>query len=544
MIPNKQNPRIPAAKTRSIRAVLFFPVCIAVLSAATAFAESKPPNIIFFLVDDYDKPETSVYGGDVLTPNLDRLAREGMTMTAAHVTSTVCTPSRYTCLTGRYAGSSTSAYYLRECPLGRQGLPAFNVELEPDNMNVGQVLKDNGYATGFVGKYHVGPHLNEANAADFGWKYFPKGSDYTEEVAHKKRHNQKRACELICQRGFEWVKNIYWENTKAPFKGHNPEWTIAAALQFIDEHREGPFYLHYCTTLLHGPNGEWHRSLSKPLVTGGGILEKPLGLMDRESVMERIGKAGLTENEAGYLWMDDSLGMLLDRLEKHGIAENTIVLFLADHGSVHKGSLLQNRGTEVPCLIRWPAKIKAGARCDQLIQNTDFVPTWFDVANIDPPDDYQIDGVSAAPLFANPQKPIRTFVYGEMGSARSVKTKEWNYIALRYTQEQVEAIRRNHRSVKQLMGLSGGVSRARMQPDAFDPDQLYDLNADPEEMINVADDRKNRKQLRKMQRYLKQELGRFVQRPFGEFIPGGNAVPGDAQTDLRPLLKRIAAEMK
>ena len=63
-------------------------------------------------------------------------------------------------------------------------------------------------------------------------------------------------------------------------------------------------------------------------------------------------------------------------------------------------------------------------------------------------------------------------------------------------------------------------------------------------MINVADDRKNRKQLRKMQRYLKQELGRFVQRPFGEFIPGGNAVPGDAQTDLRPLLKRIAAEMK
>ena len=107
-----------------------------------------------------------------------------------------------------------------------------------------------------------------------------------------------------------------------------------------------------------------------------------------------------------------------------------------------------------------------------------------------------------------------------MGSARSVKTKEWNYIALRYTQEQVEAIRRNHRSVKQLMGLSGGVSRARMQPDAFDPDQLYDLNADPEEMINVADDRKNRKQLRKMQRYLKQELGRFVQRPFGEFIPG------------------------
>jgi len=67
-------------------------------------AESQLPNIVVFLVDDYDKPETSVYGGDVLTPNLDRLAREGMTMTNVHMTSTVCTPSRYTCLTGRYAG--------------------------------------------------------------------------------------------------------------------------------------------------------------------------------------------------------------------------------------------------------------------------------------------------------------------------------------------------------------------------------------------------------------------------------------------------------
>ena len=125
---------------------------ILAIVASAAHANSERPNIIFFLVDDYDKPETSVYGGDVLTPNLDRMAREGMTLTNAHMTSTVCTPSRYTCLTGRYAGASTCEYYLRENPLGQQGAPAFNVELEPDNMNVGQVLKDTGYATGLVGK--------------------------------------------------------------------------------------------------------------------------------------------------------------------------------------------------------------------------------------------------------------------------------------------------------------------------------------------------------------------------------------------------------
>jgi arylsulfatase A-like enzyme len=180
------------------------------LSAESPDVDPKPPNIVFFLVDDYDKPETSVYGGNVLTPNLDRLAREGMTFTNAHVTSTVCTPSRYTCLTGRYAGASTSSVYLSECPSGTQGLPGFNVALEPDNMNVGHVLRDNGYATGFVGKYHVGPHIDEANAADFDWQWLAKNSEYNQEADRRQKHNHERARDLIGERGFSWDDNIYW----------------------------------------------------------------------------------------------------------------------------------------------------------------------------------------------------------------------------------------------------------------------------------------------------------------------------------------------
>ena len=101
---------------------------------------AQRPNIIFFLVDDYDKPETSPYGGKVLTPNLERLAAEGMLFNNAYVTSTVCTPSRYTMLTGRYAGSSTSKQFLSLFPKGRQSMPGFNVSLEHDNMTVGNVL--------------------------------------------------------------------------------------------------------------------------------------------------------------------------------------------------------------------------------------------------------------------------------------------------------------------------------------------------------------------------------------------------------------------
>ncbi|HIF81831.1 MAG TPA: sulfatase, partial [Gammaproteobacteria bacterium] len=104
----------------------------------------EKPNIIFFIVDDYDKAETSVYGGNVPTPSLDRLAKNGLTFNNAHMTSTVCTPSRYTCMTGRYASSSYSDQLFAECPKGTQTLPAFNVGLEPDNMNVAKVLADHG----------------------------------------------------------------------------------------------------------------------------------------------------------------------------------------------------------------------------------------------------------------------------------------------------------------------------------------------------------------------------------------------------------------
>ena len=520
------------------------------VKSSRADAASRKPNIIFFLVDDYDKPETSVYGGKVLTPNLDRLAKEGITFHNAHMTSTVCTPSRYTCLTGRYAGSSYSSEYLKECPTGQQGLPAFNVALEDDNMNVGHILAQNGYSTGFVGKYHVGPRIEEDNCAEYGLHYVPKNCEYSDRVNRQFAENEKRFRQLIMDKGFTWAKNIYWENTKAPFKGHNPEWTIDAALEFIEKHKDGPFYLHYATTLLHGPNAEWARSLEKPLVTGEGIIKKPLNVMPKRStVMERIRKAGLTQNEAGYLWMDDSLGMLLDKLDELGIADNTLVLFIADHGSEMKGSLYKNRGTEVPCIMKWPDGMKKNVQCHELIQNTDFVPTWFELARARVPDRYKIGGLSIAALFTKPKEPVREYVYSEMGAARSIKTKDWSYISLRYTTDQVDSIRSgDNRAIKKLQGLSGGVSRGGEKPNAFNDDQLYNLSRDPLEQNNLAQRPEYRKVLDKMKELLRTELKRFSNRPYGEFIPGGNASPAGSFDDIlkiiRESLKQSARKKK
>ena len=510
-----------------------------------ALAAAEKPNIIFFLVDDYDKPETSVYGGNVPTPNLDRLAREGMVFHNAYMTSTVCTPSRYTCLTGRYAGSSYSSAYLSEFPEGMQGLPAFNVALEDDRMNVGRVLAENGYATGFVGKYHVGGE--EAHSPEqlkkHGLHNVPKNAPWSEMINRKQFENEKIHREMIKEQGFTWAKNIYWSNTKAPFKGHNPEWTAAAALEFIEEHKDGPFYLHYGTTLLHGPNGEWHHSLSKPLVTNEGILDEPIGLMDRDSVMKRISAAGLTENEAGYLWMDDSLGMLLDKLDELGIADNTIVLFVADHGSSRKGSLYRQRGTEVPCIMRWPNGMTKGVACDALVQNTDFVPTWFDVAGAKVPKGYKMDGVSIAPLFSNPKADVRDYVYAEMGASRAVRTKDWSYMALRFTKDQVEEMRQSKRFVQRtLTGLSGGISRGRGNPESMSYDQLYHIASNPEETRNLASNPEFGGKLEEMKKLLVQELKRFPDRPFGEFIPGGNAMPAGSCDDVLEAMRNTMGQ--
>ena len=129
-------------------------------TSATA-QDAERPNIIMFLIDDQNPSSIAAFGGDTYTPNLDRMAEEGMKFTRAYVSSSVCTPSRYSFLTGRFAGNSHSKLYA-EAVGGKenQGLPKFNVALERDKSNVGNILREAGYATGFVGKFHLASSLD------------------------------------------------------------------------------------------------------------------------------------------------------------------------------------------------------------------------------------------------------------------------------------------------------------------------------------------------------------------------------------------------
>ena len=177
--------------------------------------------------------------------------------------------------------------------------------------------------------------------------------------------------------------------------------SLASAETFERYGIDRPFYLHYCTTLLHGPDRSWRNSMDHPRASGAGLLNEPPDVMtDRSELLGRLAERGLDPmaGHAGNTWVDDSIGAVLNKLDELGIAQKTLFVFIADHGSRMKGSLFDFDGTNVPCIIRWPAGVKARSACRELIENIDFAPTFFDLAGADVPAEYVVDGRSLRPL--------------------------------------------------------------------------------------------------------------------------------------------------
>jgi arylsulfatase A-like enzyme len=505
--------------------------CLSTFVAAAAPGER--PNIIMFLIDDQNPSSIAAFGGDTYTPNLDRMAAEGMKFTRAYVSSSVCTPSRYSFLTGRFAGNSHSKLYIDSVGgKENQGLPNFNVALERDRMNVGNVLREAGYTTGFVGKFHLTSSLDfpEFYKGKNKWINIPKDARPGPETSAQFQHNERWMRRYLETLGFSSAKNVYPENVHSPYSVHNPEWTTVAALEFIEENKDGPFYLHLCSTLLHGPDKSWRKSMDHPLITGEGeVRNLPEVMTPRAELLKTIAEKGFDPDShvAGEAWIDDSLGAILRKLKELGIDDNTLVVFAPDHGRDGKASVFSHGGCQVPMIMRWPKGIPAGQMCDELVQNIDLVPTFFDLGGAEKPKSYRIDGQSLVPLFKDgTAKDWRDHLYLEMGAARATVTKDWSYIAVRYTKEQIAAIKKAKpqnlpRAMAYIRRLGIGV-RGADHPGFFDEDQLYHLKKDPKEMKNLAYHEDQAIRIKEMRHLMQRDL-EAVGRPFGEFIRGGNA---------------------
>ena len=530
----------------------FLIVGLSAMLATTAYAER--PNIIMFLIDDQNPSSIAAYGGDTYTPNLDRMAKEGMKFTRAYVSSSVCTPSRYSFLTGRFAGNSYSKLYIEDVGgKENQGLPNFNVALERDKMNLGNILRNAGYATGFIGKFHLTSPLDfpEFYNGKNAWIDIPKDAKAGPKTAAQFKDNENWMRRYLNALGFSWAKNLYPENLRQPYSAHNPEWTTFAALEFIEANKEGPFYLHLCSTLLHGPDKSWRKSMDSPLTTGIGEVNRLPNIMTpRRELLKKITEKGFDPNShvAGEAWIDDSLGAILQKLEELGIDDNTLVIFAPDHGRDGKGSVFSHGSCQVPMIMRWPKGIPAGQVCEELVQNIDLAPTFFELGEAAKPDSYHVDGQSLTPLFENGRAADwRNHLYLEMGAARATVTKDWSYIAVRYTKEQIASIKKA--SLKNLpramayIGRLGIGVRGADRPGFFDEDQLYDLKSDPREMKNLAYREDQATRITAMRRLMQQDL-EVIGRPFGEFIPGGNAaVPGQIDKQIE-LVKKLEIQGK
>lgn len=537
-----------------------------------AASENAPPNVIIFMTDDqspmsweYDKyglksPEAWGYtGANVYSPHIDRLAAQGMVFDRAYASTTVCTPSRYTTLTGRYAGRSQGPRFLRLHPPGSLVQMENIIELDPpDQLNLPKLLQGNGYTTGFVGKSHIVDH----DIADhperwgrYGLDEYSRDADPRDPAINAKmQHNQRWWQERIAAYGFDYVNSVYAGNLRELFNKklnvHNIEWTTEAALDFIEDSKDEPFFLYYAPTLPHGPDpwvrdgqGRFIFSMdADPDMTGEGYVPADYPFMPKRSeILQMVREKGYSEETAYITLMDAALGALVNKLEALDLLDNTVIILTSDHGAWRYGkTTLYEGGLRVPLVVHWPKGVQPGTRYEHLVSNIDHAPTILGLTGTQVPADYHIDGFDLSPVLRGVKKePLRNSIFGEIGYSRGVLTADgWKYIAIRYPEQVLRKIARGETFpsfqggptpgenfeggnrgplARPYLVRNGhlGFNASRHNPNYFDVDQLYNINEDPFELNNLAAEQPEK--VAEMQSLLSEYLKTFPDRPFGEF---------------------------
>ena len=490
------------------------------------------PNIVFFIADDMYPdmfnclPEGK---GKNLTPNIDRLAREGTILMNQYVVSPVCTPSRYNCLTGRYASRATNREFLDKTKeQENQTVIQWNSFITEKDKILPHYLGELGYKTAMVGKNHVVEAKGLYQFPDY--QADPQQPDIKAKVVEN--YEKVRSAVLKC--GFDYADGLYHNNPNFIGLGklavQNLDWITSAGVDFIDQNFATPFFLYFATTVPHQPSEPERSWNADPGVTAMGYInELPDVMPPRHTIPERTKAAGLEgKNKENLLWLDDSLGALLDRLEKYNLMDNTIIFFFNDHGQKAKGTLYQG-GIFNPSIIWKKSGFKCGPVCEAPVSNVDFAPTILDFAGFT--GETLFDGSSFRQLLNGNKIENRESFYFELGYARAVIKGKYKYYAVRYCgfaknrtpQQRAEILKefnywREFRNMvvvnrdplkpySHLMIIPGGGHAENetygKKPGYFDKDQLYDLETDPDEQNNLAQNLQFQQKLDEMKAELK-----------------------------------------
>lgn len=472
------------------------------------------PNIIFIMADDMRRdmfnflPE---HAGKSVSPNLDRLASEGMVFPQFHAASSACTPSRFNVLCGRYGSREQSGNVQAKILEHDFALVGWNTHIVPGDVTVAKLLKQAGYSTGFVGKNHV------VDVPNYD-KRIPVDGDLNDpDIQRRLRENADYVEAAIRNAGFDYAASIYHKNpnTLAPSElaVHNMEWITKGGLDFIDQYKDRPFFLFFATTQTHLPYEEELSWNANPLATAEGMLDAPLNVLpDRSTIIPRLQAGGVsTVNDdlrPHLLQLDDCVGALMDKLEQHQLDDDTIIFFFNDHGVEEGKSTCYEGGTLAMTMVWKKSGFSGGGWSEAKISNVDFAPTILDYTGVDVPFN-QFNGKSFRPILEGLATEHYEDLFFEMGCARGILHDNWKYIAVRYP---VSIVDPEGNGVGQVTLRSGsdvnGLETVAMNahPAYFERDQLYDLSADPQELNNLAHLPEHAARIADMQQRLKRHI--------------------------------------
>ncbi len=406
---------------------------------ASLIRAHRRPNFVFFLADDMGWRDAGCYGSTFYeTPNIDRLAKEGMRFTTAYAACCVCSPTRASIMTGKYpARLGTTDYFgapqpetvQRHWTRNKPLLPARYLDHLPlAETTIAKALHEGGYTTYFAGKWHLG-----------GKGYWPEDHGFDINFGG-------------CQAGAPASYFSPYENPKLPDgpKGEHLDDRMAAeSVNFLEHVGDKPFLLYHAFYSVHIPLQAKRDLIAKyeakrKTVKHGGPIFRPEGDRQARQVQEHAVYAAMIET------MDHGMGQVLDALDRLGLAENTVVFFMSDNGGLStaegaptsnlplragKGWLYEG-GIREPMIVKWPGVVKPDSTCATPVISTDFYPTILEMAGLPARPRQHSDGVSIVHLLRQTASlPPRALYwhyphYGNQGGSpgSAVRAGDWKLI--------------------------------------------------------------------------------------------------------------------
>jgi arylsulfatase A-like enzyme len=411
-----------------------FVLLLSVLLLSTSTRGAEKPNVVFFLVDDLGYMDIGANNPETFyeTPNVDALARDGMRFTDGYAANPVCSPTRYSIMTGRYPSRVDATNFFSGVREGRFKPAPLNDRMPLSEVTLGEAFREAGYRTAFLGKWHLGP--NE--------EFWP----------------EQQGFELNFGGHVRGAPRSYFAPYNNPRLSDGPEGEYLTArlaeeaAGAIEKFKDDPFLIYLSFYTVHTPLQAPKDLVEKYRKKAESITGPEFGPEEQvwpDAKQER--QVRLVQKHATYAamveTMDTAVGRVIDKLKQLGLYDNTVICFMADNGglSTSEGSPTSNLplrggkgwlyegGIREPFLIRAPGVTKPGSECSVPVISTDFYPTLLDVAGLDAKPQQTLDGVSLKPLLSGEKSLGRESLfwhyphYSNQGGFPGAAVRQGNY---------------------------------------------------------------------------------------------------------------------